>query len=608
MKRSSIALLEIDVPIITETFINYSAGIWHNTLSDNLGQSGITITGSDGTVGFYASQPTILLYRVGSLKIDNEDYTQVYSFGDLESQDSSFYYEVSTRRIFYHFAGFTVPWGKLVRIGMIIGYSDRVGETNGAYYDDIYYEPRIASIPALKKSKDPIFYGILQYTGGSVNLIDSDGEIAALFDGEELIGQPARVYTGYDGDAFADFRKAFSGNVEDYSYNRDSFSLQIMDNRKFLSRSIPVRKFEAAEFPDMDEDDLGNVKPLAWGSIRNAELVCVNPNGATPWRFYVCDVTDHAITGVTTVYLKGIALAGVDWSYADGIVSIATGVFVSDDHDDYYIEDNLGDVTADFTGFAGITLGLDVITDILDTYAQISYLAANFNTTEWAAALADSRTVGILLNEETKINEVIGKICVAEDGIFLVQDDGKYTFRKYDETRAISKTIYTDEWIDEPAVKKESKELLSSVKINYNRNHADDKWHTYNNATYEDDVQAQYKTLAEKKFDTVLATEAGAIEKSESIMARSKEMTPTVTRKTKMQNIDLEVMDFIEAEHDRESATTKTWNIYEVIGINKDLNSHEIGLTMKYVAESLYLAHEDGLVVDDEGDLIRVIM
>ncbi|HSW62575.1 MAG TPA: hypothetical protein VLH56_04560, partial [Dissulfurispiraceae bacterium] len=104
------------------------------------------------------------------------------------------------------------------------------------------------------------------------------------------------------------------------------------------------------------------------------------------------------------------------------------------------------------------------------------------------------------------------------------------------------------------------------------------------------------------------ATEAGAIEKSESIMARSKEMTPTVTRKTKMQNIDLEVMDFIEAEHDRESATTKTWNIYEVIGINKDLNSHEIGFTMKYVAESFYLAHEDGFIVTESGELIRVIL
>ncbi len=141
MKPASISLLEIDVPIITETFVNYSAGIWHNTLSDNLGPSGITITGSDGTVGFYASQPTILYYRVGSLKIDNEDYTQVYSLGDLETQDSSFYYDSTTRRIFYHFAGFTVPWGKLVRIGMIVGYSDRVGETNGAYYDDIYYDP-----------------------------------------------------------------------------------------------------------------------------------------------------------------------------------------------------------------------------------------------------------------------------------------------------------------------------------------------------------------------------------------------------------------------------------------------------------------------------------
>ncbi|HSW63525.1 MAG TPA: hypothetical protein VLH56_09485, partial [Dissulfurispiraceae bacterium] len=434
MSNLNITLVEIDVPIITDTFINQSAGIWHNTLSDELGPSGITITGSDGTVGFYASQPTILYYRVGSLKVDNVDYTQVYSMGDCDTQDSSFYYDFLTRRIFYHFSGWCVPWGKLVRIGMIVGFSDKVG-TDGAYYDDIYYEPRITSVPSLKKSKDPLFYGILQYSGGSVNLINTDGDMEDLFDDNELIGQPVRVYSGYDGDAFADFSKVFSGNVEDYSYDRTNFSLNIIDNRKFLSRSIPTRKFTATDYPYMDEDDLGNVKPLAWGSIRNAPLVCTNTNGATPWTFYVCDVTDHAITGVTNVYIEGILVDPADWSYADGVVTMASGVYVSDDHDDHYIEDNLGSVTADFVGFAGITKGLDVITDILLNYAQISFLATNYDLTEWAAALADSRTVGIYLNEETKINEVIQKICVAEDGSFLVKDDGTYTFRKYDETR-----------------------------------------------------------------------------------------------------------------------------------------------------------------------------
>lgn len=587
-----ICLLELDTPIVTETFINYSAGIWKNVLSGNLGRSGITVTGSDGLIGFYEEQIPISYFRIGSLVVDDEEYTQQTSISDCVTQVKSFYYDNTTLTIYYHFADFGIPWGKIVRIGVICGFADKVGTVNGAYYDDIYYDPRVVNIPAMRKAIDPLFWGILQYTGGSATLINSDGFFETFIE-RELIGQPARLYWGFDGLAFSEFRKVFSGIIEDYSFSRDTFTLNIIDDRKFLSRSIPIRKFDKSEYPDISDDNAGTVKPLAWGVIRGAPLVCLdemNPT-ATDYRFFVCDTTDHSITGVTNVILNGIVVDPGDWTYADGVVTMAASVFVSDPSgsgDDYYVEDNLDSVTADFVGFAGITKGLDVIKDILLTYANVQYIASNYDLTEWAAATLVSRDVGIYLNEETPINEVIQKICVAEDGIFLVKDDGLYTFRIFDYNRTPNRTIKTDEWLNEPTKKYQSKELLSSVKVQYNKHQDNDTWKSITNSDYQKYVLSKYKLYREKSFETVLVDDDDALAKTESIMYRSKEIYPVVSRKTKTQNIDLEIMDFIDAEHSRESDEIKDWSTWEIIGINKDLNNAEITLDMRWVKDIIY--------------------
>jgi len=94
-----------------------------------------------------------------------------------------------------------------------------------------------------------------------------------------------------------------------------------------------------------------------------------------------------------------------------------------------------------------------------------------------------------------------------------------------------------------------------------------------------------YNFIDDRHFlfhSTVISSSDGAYDKSETVMSLSKDIVPTVTRKTKTQNIDLEIMDVIEAEHGRASSVAKPWAEYEVIGIQKDMNKAEVQLSMRW--------------------------
>jgi hypothetical protein len=236
-----IFLAEIDLPVTAECFFSYSAGIWQVPVSPNFGTSGVSVATTDGYLMTWDETNMNALLRIGSIQVDGENYARMTSIGACDAQNKSFYYDPVSFMVFVHFDGYTIPWDKIVRLGIILGFCDKPGLINGAYYDDIYYDPRIISVPSLKKQKDNLFAGILQHTGGNITFINTDGYFEDLVRDMNIFGQPVRIYAGFDGLTFSEFRQIFSGNVDDYKYDRETFQLNIVDSRKFLSRKIPTQ-------------------------------------------------------------------------------------------------------------------------------------------------------------------------------------------------------------------------------------------------------------------------------------------------------------------------------------------------------------------------------
>lgn len=568
---NKIALVEYDLPVEVDEFSNYEAGIWYKKITPGV----VTISGSDGLTGYYTDQNTYDYKNIASLKIGAIDYIKVTSLSQLRSQNESFYYDQATTMIYFHFTDFEWPLDKVVLAGAVQGFLKEIGES--AYYNNIYYEPRVKNIPGLSQKKDPLFFGVLAFQSGSISFINNDGFFDNIID-LSLYRQPCRVKFGFTGIDYSEFENIFSGYVERYALTFDDFSLSAQDIRKNLSRSIPVRTFQSSEFPDIDEDNINKPKPLAYGSVKNAPVICVNENESSPtnYEFLIMDTTDYSISSVSNVYVDNELLGGAHWSVDldTGILSIASA----------QVEDNLEDVSCDFVG-ASETNGIAIIQDLMLKYADLQFISSNFSITQWNTAKADSRDIGLYIDKDIKVIKQIEEICKSIDCIFYVTPDGKYSAKIFDADRTPRKTIESYEWISDPKITIDESRFLSSVKILYNQDYAKGTYTEYLNDNYENEVLRRYKAYNQKEIKTLLATESDAMAISETVMALSKEVKEIATRTVKMQHYDLEIGDFIIASPDTRYGEADNLRIYEIISKNIDFNNFTITLEMRYVKD-----------------------
>lgn len=573
-----IIVLELDIPMKSEQpisrLLNYEPGIWFTTLvPENI------IVIDEGAIDLVPNPVIDDGYDVGSVKVAGVDYIHVKTFEDLRIQEESYLYDIDTTKLYLHFLDWHQPvqmWHiNRIILGQTTGFCDKTDSVNGAYFNGVYYEPRIKSVPTISKTKDPLFFGVLAFQGGSVVLENRDGYFDK-FRNANIYRQPARLRLGFDGLEYDEYWKGPGYFIENYARNFQQFTLKLQDIRKALSMPVPPNILTVDDYPNLSDDNAGKPKPILYGPIRNMPLICLNEmdESAAYYQFLVMDTEFHPVSSVTAVYVDGAALTSGQWS-----LNPATGIITIDDD---YCEYNLGDVTADVYG-ASITLALAVIRDMMYNYGNIAFIPINYDTREWNIAQADSRPVRLYLDEQKPLSEAIEECCVADDVLFFPKDGGVYSARKYDEDRAPTRRIYADEWMGEPQITLDPDKFLSSVRVDYDMDQAEDLFKSYLNTAYEDEVFRRYKSKKTKQIETILATSAGAMAKSETIMALSKEITEIVKRKLKTQHIDMEIMDFVIGSPHTRVGQTEELGVWEVLGVNKNLSSADIEGTFRYV-------------------------
>lgn len=585
IKNSSkkIVLFEIDIPTKggeLDVLLNYEAGIWFTSLAP-----GEVIPEDDyGVFGYYDNTTEDDGLDVGSVIVKDISYVKVESIDELRIQSESFYYDEDTTKLYIHFDAWHKPvnyrWIDYITIGAVTGFCDSVDSTNGCYYDDIYYAPRIISIPSINKKKDKLFYGFISFSGGNVVLENSDG----YFDDYRslnIYNQPCRFYLGFDGLEKSEFETVFTGFVDSYSWDFKKFTIKVNDPRKKLSNPLPTRSITKSDFANLSDDDVDTFRPIIYGSIRGGKAICVNGAAESPanYTFLIMDTYWYNVTSISGVYVNGVAVS-YSSSLSAGTITISASEF----------EGGPDGVTVDFIGANISNLG-EIIQDIMSKYANVQFIPTNYNILEFNRVKSVSRNGAVAIYDTEKLIDTIEKCCIANDSIFLVQDDGKYTLRQYISNKLPRRTIDYSEWIDEPSITIDEKEFLSQVVIKYNRHVEEDTWYKYLNTDYEAEVIRRYKATQSKELNTILVDEEGAIEKSESIMMFSKNIREVVSRSTKTQNIDLEIMDFIIAEPLKRIYGENRLAIYEIIGIQKNLSKMSVKLDMQFVR--WYIAPEE---------------
>ena len=595
-----ITLIEIDLQQRQVVWFNWSAYVWYVDLD------AIYDLIDPAFLAGVSPQPGAV---VGSVKENGSALSSVASVALVISTNSSFFFDPSTRRIYIHLNGGSEPSLRNVNLGLTAGNSNQAVAFNG-----VYYEPRIKSLPALSKSKDPLSFGRISMGSNAIAIDNTDGQYDMIGENQSaLFGSEVRILQGFDSDPYASFVRLATRMVENARVSRDSVEFDCVDKRKGLTVSVPKSVFSSVTYPDIDLNDIGKPIPLVYGKVYNVPVVCTNRGALGPasFSFKLADTagSGHNIKSIDSVYVKGVSVTpsssslanatfellrcsgattattagklvaaggnfivnGVkagDYAYntTDGasakVVTVDSATQLSVDADVFPTGKNYilypytpGDeVTVTMTGFesGGVAIAnpADVILDLLNTWLGISYIAANFNTVEWAAVTAVLAAtfpggIGLFLDSSTEVYSIIQDICASFALNFIPQDDGKFTLRMYDAARAVSQDFAVADLMDVPDYEYDTSQLISYTCIEYARN-----WKTGNPRRLMDTSQdaaiyAIYNKRVLGTFTTLLTTAADAQALSTIILGIQGAALRKFTAKFKMQPFDREIMDFV---------------------------------------------------------------
>jgi hypothetical protein len=337
----------------------------------------------------YTWEPSIPVTEEGSsiyFDVNDDRYTRVYNLTDLE--ENCFYIFDEVIYVYYNknFRDENV----FKTTGIIIGYS-----TEARYFNDIYYESRIVSIPNIRNTRDDTFQGTIIFEGGNVVLNNNDG-VFDHFDKKNIYGKNVKIKFGGGDLEYNDYREVYSGYIYDWSLKGEKVSISVKDERKRLKKSIPDNIFSLNDYPYMESVYSGTLIPVGYGRIRSAIATCVNGTAVSPpfFLFQFIDVTYHNISAINAVYVDGVEVTFSD-SYIDyGMFELSPseyqlGQIVTVDFDSYRKDVEYPNLisSADESTFRGYPENNYGVQDsdgywMLDTKDNHEFLMANYYTVE----------------------------------------------------------------------------------------------------------------------------------------------------------------------------------------------------------------------------------
>ncbi len=580
-----IVLAEIAFNVIPVTWINAEPGVWCFVLTpDPPG-----FEDDYGVEGHYLPQTDFVYPAIKKVSVDGTRYTKCLTYADMVDADSSYYYDPETTKLYIHIAAWGHPRGKDIAVQPVYGFCNQVDPATGGYYNDIFYQPRIKDIPSVKKSKDTNFFGIMEFTGGSISFVNDDGFFDTFKD-QDIYGQPVMIFFGFGGYAYDEFQVIFTGYIERMNRDFSSFKLDLIDGRKYLSEKIPVNKVTLEDWPFLNESDSGKFKPIAYGAIRNAEPICLNQEETSPtfYEYLFMDTAHHPTKSLDAVYViqdetaLEVTPASVDLDA--GTFQLSEAIVSPDD--------SLLKVTCDFHG-ADIKNGLAVARDLLLLYQGIPFTEDYFDTGEWITAESRARDIGLYISEDKELSEVLGEISRDTDSCIYPTDDGRTAARRYTAYREIVRLIAGSEWINDPEFEYPSDQYLSSCVIKYDKDRSNSEYRSYNKDDLKAAIYARYRVYKEEEIETNLTTETDAIDKAITVMALSRTIPEIVTRSLKVSGMGIEIMDFVIAEYERQrnfqlDERDKSWHIFEVLEVDKKAIAGEVALRMRTVRDFPY--------------------
>ena len=221
-----VVLFELDLLKINVQWINYGAGIWQVNIN-NL----YSFVDSSLLDGFTIQD----FYPIGSVLLDQTYLTQVSTLLLVTSANESYYYDIASGTLYIHTPNNDEPWLHTIWVGVINGYSFDDFTPSGL---SIAYQGRLRSAPSWSKTRDPLFFGKLNYPQINIDLINADGYFDTFGEDNTIYGNPGRIKIGFKDIAYTDYVDLFNGYIGPSTITEEGISFTVSDPRKQLTKKV----------------------------------------------------------------------------------------------------------------------------------------------------------------------------------------------------------------------------------------------------------------------------------------------------------------------------------------------------------------------------------
>lgn len=221
---SARVLFNMDITQENTQWVNNGAGIWAvnaDAIYDWVDSTLLT--------GFTAQN----IPQVGSVLVDYVQLTEAATLLECSDNPGTFYWDGET--LYIHIEDSSSPYLHVISLGIVTGYSD-VGFTPTG--SSIPYDSRLLSVPSINQSRDPLYWGKIQYEGGTVTINNADGENDLLGESYNVYGNQARIYLGFTDLDISDYELLFTGFIETLRINEQNITIAFKDKRKSLTKKI----------------------------------------------------------------------------------------------------------------------------------------------------------------------------------------------------------------------------------------------------------------------------------------------------------------------------------------------------------------------------------
>jgi hypothetical protein len=222
-------LMQLHVSKINIQWVNIGSGIWYVDFNINYPEVDASLL-SGFTVQTFG--------EIGSIFVDSILLIKKDSLLELTNSPNTYYY--TSNRVYVCLSFYDNPILHDVFLNILFGYSfNDIKPINS----ETIYEGRLSQVPDITISRDPLYFGKIQYNGVTLSLHNEDGnfnnflETSGIFGGGNLYGNIVRILFGYDDINIDDYICVFSGKVEKTSLSEEQFIINGEDSRKFLTKS-----------------------------------------------------------------------------------------------------------------------------------------------------------------------------------------------------------------------------------------------------------------------------------------------------------------------------------------------------------------------------------